>query len=1602
MRKTIKKICLLLCFCLILIPKGVAQQYTIIHQKDEISFAKETDYDVISLQGCLFSTETGKPMLPVQALKYVIPLDKDVVGIKIIQTEETDIVGNYLIMPVQPLMPVQKQTSSLPIIKDSLFYQTNAFYPQEPFFDVETGFMTGTRICSFNFSPVKYNPLTQKIKLITKIVFELEYKTDNKDFCFSSVLSESSRKMMRENIMSMVNNPADFASRSALSEINTNPKAMRGGSEISGIDYVIITADSLSSGFQEIADWKQKKGLRSKVVTTEWIYENFSGIDGAEKVRTFIKYAFQNWGSLWFLIGGDPVIVPVRKAWIGQFRTDIPALPLSGVFIPTDMYYACLEGNWNADGDATFGEGSYNRNNDGSPPINIGTNANIDDVDRYYDVFVGRIPIKTIQELNNYKIKYFNYVKNPTNSVTNAFLFSRNSDKVFSSQMDYVKNSFPSNISVDRCYECIGAYTSFCGTKSDVLGALNGTNKKYHIVCGYGHGAVSNFNTCPESITKDEISMLQNNDNTGMILYNNHCETLTWDMDCVGKRFMIGANGGIAYIGNTHLGWTGDPYRYNRPFISNLYNNKDNIGKSFFGAKGSGTPEDSESRWTFFALNLAAEPEMQVWTNTPQNLQVTPSTQGLVTGENTITVTIGNLPLGREAVICLQKDDEVYEVKLSENGSATFTVTPHTTGTMDITVTAPNFIPYETTIPVGAGQHSLYVSGITIEDDAPNGNGNGKMDAGETIALGIKLKNSGLATAPNVSATLSCSSPDIVINPVPSQVSFGIIAPGVESGSVTKFEFTIDEDAGEVLKDNANPVRFFLTITDGNGITYTDNFTVDLFAYNIEPGNKTILSHIGNMVTFDIDLQNIGNGDASDLEAVLSSSFVSVSCDATPRTYPTIKKGEIKTSNLPFSFQTSSPYDGVMFTLKVRNTTFGKEDTFTFNFTKPNPVSNIRPLAGINYVDLYWDVVPGVKGYNVYRSGVNVSGNPIGYVKVNTFLLPSTFIKDDGLAEVTKYTYVVTSVSDFGNESVWSASVPVMTTMGPKAGFPVKMDATGDMIGSVIAADVTGNGKKEIFATMKPGTPPGLIVALKHDGPELFNIYNNPTNKSGFAEVPAPVWTPAGIGDLRGDGEFQVIIGTRNDDRINNRVICYETTDKDGDYQPDPLFQRQDPISLLSGAVIANLDNSPDGSKEIVLRPEGWTLAERDKIRVWDNNGNELYRFGYPDDESWGSGVAVADLDGDGDMEIIYGTVSSQITNGICIWHHNGTPYGQNPMVFERPNHKFYSFPIVCDLNNNGEKVIVFTATNVSMVTTVYAGKPNGNILDILPGWEDNANNPQGRKYSINNNQHNVPVGIAVGDIDGDGYLEVVALGANVIKIWDRFGNPVNPVNTISATGADGISYTPILADIDGDNDAEIIYASNVNPKGIYAYKLNGTMVPGFPLSLDNDAYVASTPCVADLDGDGKNEIIAATGGKIYVWETKGNSNRIEWGSSRHDPQNTGEYRKDCETTFITANTDWNTARNQCGDIIVQSGTLTLNSAAVVTMSNRSMIIVKDGGSLVVDGGSILNTNIKALPGSSVVIKGNGYVKLAKKGEFNIAKGALFDYIFGNIDITPQ
>ena len=137
------------------------------------------------------------------------------------------------------------------------------------------------------------------------------------------------------------------------------------------IPYVIVTTRELRPEFLKLAHAHTRAGLRAGVWTLESIRAGYPvARDDAERVRDFLQDVHRQRGARWLLIGGNANQIPIRLATLD---TRFIGTPTSRV--PTDQYYACLDGSWNADGDDEWGE------------------SNGDDVDLIPELIVGRAPV---------------------------------------------------------------------------------------------------------------------------------------------------------------------------------------------------------------------------------------------------------------------------------------------------------------------------------------------------------------------------------------------------------------------------------------------------------------------------------------------------------------------------------------------------------------------------------------------------------------------------------------------------------------------------------------------------------------------------------------------------------------------------------------------------------------------------------------------------------------------------------------------------------------------------------------------------------------------------------------------------------------------------------------------------------------------------------------------------------------------------------------------------------------------------------------------------------------------------------------------------------
>jgi hypothetical protein len=128
----------------------------------------------------------------------------------------------------------------------------------------------------------------------------------------------------------------------------------------------------------------------------------------------------------------------------------------------------------------------------------------------------------------------------------------------------------------------------------------------------------------------------------------------------------------------------------------------------------------------------------------------------------------------------------------------------------------------------------------------------------------------------------------------------------------------------------------------------------------------------------------------------------------------------------------------------------------------------------------------------------------------------------------------------------------------------------------------------------------------------------------------------------------------------------------------------------------------------------------------------------------------------------------------------------------------------------------------------------------------------------------------AIAEMDGDPRTLEVVIGCDNGKLYclDHAGQPVGgwPV-----TLGDSIYSSPAVGDITGDSRNEVVVGCDDGR--IYAYDCYGTKL----WHLDTGGPVRTTPTLADLDDDGKLEVICGSSGYMYALRGNGASFGAGW-----------------------------------------------------------------------------------------------------------------------------
>ena len=240
-------------------------------------------------------------------------------------------------------------------------------------------------------------------------------------------------------------------------------------------------------------------------------------------------------------------------------------------------------------------------------------------------------------------------------------------------------------------------------------------------------------------------------------------------------------------------------------------------------------------------------------------------------------------------------------------------------------------------------------------------------------------------------------------------------------------------------------------------------------------------------------------------------------------------------------------------------------------------------------------------------------------------------------------------------------------------------------------------------------------------------------------------------------------------------------------------------------------------------------------------------------------GVDLADIDGDGDMDVI-----SAVHYGDTVtWYENDGNADPTWTAVDISTSQDQPIKVhVADMDGDGDLDIVAAST-----------------LDYTITWYENDGSAD-PNWAVTELATNVSGGhdLDVGDIDGDGDMDIVVptsqSGDNVVYLFENDGAEDPSWTQTNISSPVGGAFHVDLADMDGDGDIDIVVGSWLYESGSLGwYENDGNVEPTWTYANISTNVVGQRKIlVADMDGDGDMDIVSAN----LIWDVYGDTS-VAW-----------------------------------------------------------------------------------------------------------------------------
>lgn len=564
-------------------------------------------------------------------------------------------------------------SASQPKISESNIYNSSSLYPNAiAKIDAINEYRT-IPIASVSVYPLRFNPVTKKLRCYTSVTYRLKYNSTSKTKSFN--VSKSSL----EPLIDVVANP------SAVEKLTSNDQSLlRAGSD--NYDYIIVTTTKFQDAAKRMSDWKTMLGFRcTTLVNSSWT---------ADAVKRDLRSIYANHLPEYLLIIGDHEDVPGTYEIVEHpDRTDT----YKTCDFYTDFFYACSK-----------------------------------DKDYIEDVAKGRISATSNEEALTIINKIINYEQNPPTSSsfynsallttffeddnldgTTEWQFLNTSetlkDKLLNCQYDVNRvytRSYSPTVFPNENYNGILLPDELRGDKSIWNGTADGITEAVNNGCALaiynGHGNSSGwasigFNT--------SYARKLSNGNKLPVFLGFCCQSGTYDnASCFTESIIRNANGGgVGAMGYSSYGWTPTQDAMAKALVNKLYDDKIRpMGKLLIESLIKMGTSSSYDEHMHKVTHYFGDPSMKIWTDVPTCFAPTINKVG-----NYIRVRTGGVS-GCKITICRISDMEILATETNSGTDNSFYVG---NAPCYVTITKHNYIPY-----VGVCRE-LYLQNMIFTED---------------------------------------------------------------------------------------------------------------------------------------------------------------------------------------------------------------------------------------------------------------------------------------------------------------------------------------------------------------------------------------------------------------------------------------------------------------------------------------------------------------------------------------------------------------------------------------------------------------------------------------------------------------------------------------------------------------------------------------------------------------------------------------------------------------------------------------------------------------------------------------------------------------------